>query len=238
MLLKWCVCVNVGGGGGGRRCLKLLSKYKIENVQFSQQSQGKALPYADSSVIQPLHHGSNSPNTSTEDPAAPVKASPRKRIGMYSHVLNAGFSERPEGLFIDGLFFEFVQRFQAIDDFSKHRVLHVQMGLFGIRDEKLGAIRVGAIVCHRNHSSDVVFEMLAVLVFKFTAPYTRSSFACACWIASLNHETFNVPMERAATVEAAGTQSKKVLARFRCALAEELDFDVPQVGVKRDGHFK
>lgn len=31
---------------------------------------------------------------------------------------------------------------------SKHGVLHVQMGLFGIGEEKLGAICVGAIVCH------------------------------------------------------------------------------------------
>lgn len=31
---------------------------------------------------------------------------------------------------------------------SKHCVLHVQVGLFGICDEKLGAICVGSIICH------------------------------------------------------------------------------------------
>lgn len=41
---------------------------------------------------------------------------------------------------------------------SKHCVLHVQMRLFGICEEKLGTIGVGAIICHRHHSSDIVLK--------------------------------------------------------------------------------
>lgn len=112
---------------------------------------------------------------------------------------------------------------QKDDILSKHCVLHIQVGLFGVCDEKLGTIRVGAIVCHWNHSSDIMlkigmggwgggcdhiwdskqqqqqnfldelvthFEMLAVLIFKFTAPYTCSSFACAWTVkGTVNVET-------------------------------------------------
>lgn len=41
---------------------------------------------------------------------------------------------------------------------SKHGVLHVQVRLFGVCEEELGAVGVGAVVRHGDHASDVVLE--------------------------------------------------------------------------------
>lgn len=41
---------------------------------------------------------------------------------------------------------------------SKHGVLHVQMRLFGICEEELGSICVGAVVCHRDHPPHIMLQ--------------------------------------------------------------------------------
>lgn len=112
----------------------------------------------------------------------------RKRIGMNGHIFNARFSEWPERLFVDRKLFKFIQGFQSINNpaqageedvsynnmwnisrctafikrkgylLSKHCVLHIQMGLFGICDEKLGAVCVGAVVSHWDHSSNIMLK--------------------------------------------------------------------------------
>lgn len=43
---------------------------------------------------------------------------------------------------------------------SKHCVLHVQVRLLCICDEKLGAICVWAIVCHRDHPSYIMLKLI------------------------------------------------------------------------------
>ena len=57
---------------------------------------------------------------------------------------------------------------------SKHGVLHVQMRLLGVREEELGAVGVGAVVCHGDHSSDVM------LAGRTEHMDTRQRGACYC----------------------------------------------------------
>ena len=38
-------------------------------------------------------------------------------------------------------------------------------------------------------------KRLSYLIIELFAPYTGTTFACASWISSLNHETFNVSMK-------------------------------------------
>jgi hypothetical protein len=43
-------------------------------------------------------------------------------------------------------------------------------------------------------------------------------------------------MPQAALIGAASSESQKVLGRFRDSLTEDLDFELPKVGMQRDGH--
>lgn len=69
---------------------------------------------------------------------------------------------------------------------------------------------------------------------EFSAPNRLTIFAGICGIAGLHNESLNVPYEATAAVVIAGAQSQKILTRLWACLAEELDFNIANVGVQCD----
>ena len=110
---------------------------------------------------------------------------------------------------------------------SKHWVDIVEMWLLGVCKEELTAIGVWAFVGHGKNSPIIVLcgphkdasraaSVLAVgggacsvylqvwvkLVSKVSTPNAFSAFACACWVATLDHEGLDIPMELCVVVGA------------------------------------
>lgn len=88
---------------------------------------------------------------------------------------------------------------------TKQCIFEIQMRLCGICEEKLALIWIGARVCHRNHATISVFQIVFEFIFKFSAPNGIASFARASWIASLNDESFDISVEQTSIVIVTGT---------------------------------
>lgn len=79
-----------------------------------------------------------------------------------------------------------------------------------------------------------MLQILLELVLEFLAPDRLAAFAGVRRVARLHHEAFNVPNEDAAIEIVRSAQGEKVFGRFGSFLAEHLDLEVTNVGVKRD----
>lgn len=153
---------------------------------------------------------------------------------MYRHTIQPLLHRRPIRFRIDGQLLQLVQRIEPIDNASEQRILQIQMRLRCVRDEKLAGIRIRSAVRHRHHAAFVVPQIVVELVLELAIPDRCAALAAATGIARLHNEALDVAMEQAAVVVVAGAQREEVLARFRAILAEELQFDVADIGVKGD----
>uniref|UniRef100_A0A0E9WTS7 Uncharacterized protein n=1 Tax=Anguilla anguilla TaxID=7936 RepID=A0A0E9WTS7_ANGAN len=151
---------------------------------------------------------------------------------MEGHVLYVNIIQRPKRLLVNRKFLQFVKCLQSIYNFSKNSVFHVKMGLLAVSEEKLGSIGVGAIVCHGNHTSNIMLKMFIEFILKFSAPDTCPSFPCTCGVSCLYHEAFNIPVKNAAIVEPTGTQGDEILTCLWCLFAEKLNFYISEICVQ------
>src|SRR5262245_13892332 len=85
----------------------------------------------------------------------------------------------------------------AIGHFSKHGVPIVEVGGRSQRDEELPAVGIRPSVCHGEDAGLVVPQLWMELVFE---RISRAADALAEWIASLNHESVDHPVEDYAVV--------------------------------------
>jgi len=87
---------------------------------------------------------------------------------------------------------------------AKNSVFHVEVGLFGIGDEKLTAICVRPLVGQTNHPSFVMLQVFAQFVLEHLAPYALAALASVSRISRLHDETFDVSVEYTPVVVVAG----------------------------------
>lgn len=76
---------------------------------------------------------------------------------MNRGALYAYICLRPIGLLIHRYFFQFIERFEAIDDFTEHSIFPVEVCLFTIGNEKLRSVGVRSST---GHGEDAALAML------------------------------------------------------------------------------
>lgn len=67
---------------------------------------------------------------------------------MNCNVFNANIIKRSVGFLIHRQLLQLIQGLQAINNFAKHSVLHVEVRLLAVSDEELRSIGIWTIVCH------------------------------------------------------------------------------------------
>lgn len=144
---------------------------------------------------------------------------------MDRDALHLDLGSRPV-LAIDWYFFHCVECasvFCTVNDFADNGILAVEMILSGISDEKLSFVGVRSSVRTGDNAPSIKFECRADLVGEGLTPYRLSPFACACWIASLDHESFDVAMPLDVVIRPSSAMTEKIFCCSRRRFAKHFD---------------
>lgn len=98
------------------------------------------------------------------------------------------------------------------------------------------SVSVWSSICHADDSSCVVFECLVQFVVEVFSIDGLAALARPSRIAALNHELANGTVELCVVVGAARGQRQEILARAGSLRTEELQLQIAQIRVQRDGH--
>lgn len=146
------------------------------------------------------------------------------------------------------------------DDAAEDGVFPVEVRAGFVGDEELRAVGVGlSRVCHREHAAGVVaegreddLEAEASFVFVVSVAVAfvvavaavggrkdrLASFPRPRRVSSLDHEPLDIPVEDGVVVLAAGGQREEVLAGQGGGVAAELELEVAERRVQREGLFR
>ena len=133
------------------------------------------------------------------------------------------------GVVLTGYFADDVE---AVGDLAEDRVAVVEEGCGRAGDEELGAVGIGASVCHRENAGRAVAELGVEFIGKLVARAAAAGFG---GIAALEHEALNDAVEGDVVVVSPAGEIEKIRASERSLGCVERGIDVASGGV--DGDF-
>ena len=117
----------------------------------------------------------------------------------------------------------------ALDHLAEDGVRAGEMRSWYRRDKELTAVGVGAGVSHSQHAGGVEEQLAGDFILESVA---RAASAGASWIAALDHEILNDPVENEPVIETLPCQEHEVINRYGRMVCQQLNSEVAVVGVK------
>lgn len=119
----------------------------------------------------------------------------------------------------------------ALGNFAEDRMFAVEPWGGDVGDEELGTVGARTCISHGKDARGVMLEVWTAFVFKAIA---RTTHACACRVATLDHEVSNDTVEFDAFIEATRGEVEERSCRYRRLGGEYSQIDVALGGMDRD----
>ena len=121
----------------------------------------------------------------------------------------------------DGDVFDGGEGVGAGDDAGEDGVFAVQVLAGAVGDEELGTVGVFALVRHAHDPAGVVGERPVEFVREVLVPDGAAAFTCAGWVAALEHEVADIPVEHDSVVVTFLAQLGKIPHRLGCKFRQQ-----------------